>query len=170
MTNEQLWQAILGELELSLSKANFTTWFKNTFILNQENGSIFVGVPNAFTKAWLENKYQEKILEALKHVTNNTFSQIFYRVETKPHTEIANLKQKIQSIEIENETNNYSQDEFGLNQKYTFDKFVIGKNNELAHAAAKAVIKSPGTSYNPLFIYGGSGLGKTHLIQAIGHE
>ena len=170
MTNEQLWQAILGELELSLSKANFTTWFKNTFILNQENGSIFVGVPNAFTKAWLENKYQEKILEALKHVTNNTFSQIFYRVETKPHTEIANLKQKIQSIEIENETNNYSQDEFGLNQKYTFDKFVIGKNNELAHAAAKAVIKSPGTSYNPLFIYGGSGLGKTHLIQAIGHD
>ena len=170
MTNEQLWQAILGELELSLSKANFTTWFKNTFILNQENNSIFVGVPNAFTKAWLENKYQEKILEALKHVTNNTFSQIFYRVETKPHTEIANLKQKIQSIKIENETNNSPQDEFGLNQKYTFDKFVIGKNNELAHAAAKAVVKSPGTSYNPLFIYGGSGLGKTHLLQAIGHD
>ncbi|MFH1457281.1 MAG: chromosomal replication initiator protein DnaA [Patescibacteria group bacterium] len=173
MNNEQLWQAILGELELTLSKANFTTWFKNTFILKQENKSIIVAVPNAFTKAWLENKYQEKVTDALKHVTNNAFNQIFYKVETRPYIETSDLKQKIQTIKSEiwpHEISNNKYDEFGLNPKYTFDKFVVGKNNELAHAAGKSVVKSPGTSYNPLFIYGSAGLGKTHLIQAIGHD
>jgi chromosomal replication initiator protein len=174
MTNEQLWQAILGELELTLSKANFTTWFKNTFIIKQENNGIVIGVPNAFTKAWLENKYQEGIVDALKHITGNELKQVFCQVQLKPkNSDVVNLKEKIQNIqsepEIEETEINNKNNQYGLNPKYTFDKFVVGKNNELAHAAAKAVVKSPGTSYNPLFVYGGAGLGKTHLIQAIGH-
>lgn len=174
MTNEQLWQAILGELELTLSKANFTTWFKNTFIIRQENNGVMVGVPNAFTKAWLENKYQEDITEALKHITGNELKQVFYQVQLKPkNSDVVNLKEKIQNIQSEPEIEenvDTKSNPYGLNPKYTFDKFVVGKNNELAHAAAKAVVKSPGTSYNPLFVYGGVGLGKTHLIQAIGHD
>jgi chromosomal replication initiator protein len=175
MTNEQLWQAIMGELELSLSKANFTTWFKNTFIISQENDSVVVGVPNEFTKAWMENKYQEKITEALKHVTNNQLRQVFYRVETSNKTKnVLNLKEKIKNInriEVESqEAEPVSDNPFGLNPKYIFERFIVGKNNELAHAAAKAVVKTPGKAYNPLFIYGRAGLGKTHLLQAIGHE
>ena len=101
MTNEQLWQAILGELELTLSKANFTTWFKNTFIIRQENNGVMVGVPNAFTKAWLENKYQEDITEALKHITGNELKQVFYQVQLKPkNSDVVNLKEKIQNIHI----------------------------------------------------------------------
>lgn len=175
MTNEQLWQAILGELELTLSKANFTTWFKNTFIISQEANCIIVGVPNGFTKTWLENKYQNEIITALKHITNNSINQIFYKVEisSKP-TSLANLKEKINNINhnsnIEEMEDSYLKNQFGLNPKYTFDKFIVGKNNELAHAAAKAVSKAPGNAYNPLYIYGQAGLGKTHLLQAIGHE
>lgn len=174
MTNEQLWQAILGELELSLSKANFTTWFKSTFIISQEEDNVVVGVPNEFTKAWMENKYQEKIVEALKHITNNKLRQVFYRVETsaKPKN-IVNLKEKIKNInrfEAESQEVEVTNNPFGLNPKYTFDKFIVGKNNELAHAAARAVVKTPGKAYNPLFIYGRAGLGKTHLLQAIGQE
>jgi chromosomal replication initiator protein len=174
MTNEQLWQAILGELELSLSKANFTTWFKNTFIISQEGDSIVVGVPNDFTKTWMENKYQEKIVEALKHITNNELRQVYYRVETGQKVKnIINLKERIKTItsfEVENSEQAPDNDKNGLNPKYTFDRFIVGKNNELAHAAAKAVVKNPGKAYNPLFIYGNAGLGKTHLLQAIGHE
>ncbi len=175
MTNEQLWQAILGELELTLSKANFTTWFKNTFIVSQENSCIVVGVPNGFTKTWLENKYQNEIVTALKHITNNTINQIFYKVEinNKP-TNLANLKEKINNFNCNSNTEEKEEgcpkNQFGLNPKYTFDKFIVGKNNELAHAAAKAVSKALGSAYNPLYIYGQAGLGKTHLLQAIGHE
>ena len=174
MTNEQLWQAILGELELSLSKANFTTWFKNTFIISQEEDSLIVGVPNEFTKAWMENKYHEKIVEALKHITNNQLRQVFYRVETSAKSKnVIDLKEKIKKInrfEAESQEVEVPNNPFGLNPKYTFDKFVVGKNNELAHAASKAVVKTPGKAYNPLFIYGQAGLGKTHLLQAIGQE
>jgi chromosomal replication initiator protein len=174
MSNEQLWQAIIGELEISLSKANFTTWFKNTFIVSQENDGIIVGVPNDFTKAWLENKYHEKIVEALKHLTNNELRQVFYQVETsKKPKNIYNLKESIKEInrfDVESQEKTAERDLYGLNPKYTFDRFVVGKNNELAHAAAKAVVKTPGKAYNPLFVYGRAGLGKTHLLQAVGHE
>ena len=170
MTNEELWQAILGELELSLSKANFTTWFKNTHIIEQDENKIVVAVPNAFTKAWLENKYNKFIIDALKNISQNKLSEVFYKVTTKPETQnnLVNLKQIIKS-KIEESTEEATNDN-GLNPKYTFEKFIVGKSNELAHAAAKAVAKKPGGAYNPLFIYGGVGLGKTHLLQAIGHE
>ncbi len=174
MTNEQLWQAILGELEISLSKANFTTWFKNTSILSQEDNKIIVAVPNGFTKAWLENKYHKFIVEALKNISHGKLTEVFYKVstqKTKDKNSFTNLKQIIK-IETEQEEKEVESavNQNGLNPKYTFDKFIVGKSNELAHAAARAVAKNPGSAYNPLFIYGGVGLGKTHLLQATGHE
>lgn len=175
MTNEQLWQAILGELELTLSKANFTTWFKNTFVISQENNKAVIGVPNTFTKTWLENKYHHKILEALQNVTNGKIKEVTYKVEVqKGPSKLEALKRAARSIK-EQATPLASSEEmakngYGLNPHYVFETFVVGKGNELAHAACLAVTQKPGLVYNPLFIYGGAGLGKTHLMQAIAHE
>ena len=170
MDNEQLWQAALGELELSLSKANFTTWFKNTFISSCDNGRVAIGVPNAFTKTWLENKYHKEILKALQNATDGQVKETYYKVES-PGKTVAE-KPKIEKIRFVPAVQNGSDEKngFGLNSRYTFANFVVGKGNELAQAACLAVSEKPGESYNPLFIYGGNGLGKTHLMQAIAHE
>ena len=174
MTNDQLWQATLGELELLISKANFTTWFKNTFISSNENKKAIVGTPNAFTKAWLEKKYHDQILRALKNITNNEIDSLDFIVEaSKPQTprpQIDSISPRTASPEEIKDSQNLSLDKFGLNKKYVFETFVVGKGNELATAAAKASAEKPGVAYNPLFIYGGVGLGKTHLVQAIGNH
>ena len=171
MNNEQLWQAVLGEIELSLSKANFTTWFKNTFISSFEEGRAIVCVPNTFTKAWLEKKYHKQIAEAFKNVGVAEIKEIIYKVEVKKVGPINDLLKKIKIKKDEDIVDKtYTVNRFGLNSRYTFESFVVGKNNELAHAACQAVSANPGHAYNPLFIYGGVGLGKTHLLQAIGHE
>ncbi len=173
MTKDELWQAVLGELELTLSKANFVTWFKNTFIITEENDQVIIGVPNLFTQAWFEKKYHDLIIKTLKKITNNRVKSIIYKIEVKKTNE-PTIGEKIK-ISPENEKKEpddlllSSNDLHGLNPKYTFEKFVVGKNNELAHAAAKAVSERPGEAYNPLFLYGGVGLGKTHLLQAVGH-
>ncbi len=179
MDFNEIWRATLGELELSLSKANFTTWFKNTFISAFENGRIVISVPNTFTKAWLEKKYHESIVRALRSVTSNGVREVVYRVEVKNTTTLEQFSNNIEtshyvftepsfnSNELERTA---TKNDVGLNPKYVFDSFVVGKTNELAHAAAMAVSAKPGEVYNPLFIYGGSGLGKTHLLQAIGHH
>ncbi len=183
MNTNELWQAVLGELELSLSKANFTTWFKQTFISEVREQAVVIGVPNMFTKAWLEKKYSKEITQSLQDLTNGTIRQITYRVETRP--------QSPQPLPVVEPTPIQSQEhspyqhykprsdfepkeirtgEFSLNTKYCFSSFIVGKQNELAHAAAQAVCAQPGGVYNPLFIYGGVGLGKTHLLQAVGNE
>lgn len=169
MNNEQLWQAILGEVELNLSRANFTTWFKNTFILSLENERIIICVPNTFTKAWLEKKYHKEIANAFKSVGAGEIKEIIYKVEVRKEAAPDNF---IKKIKMENISENRPKitNRFGLNNRYIFDSFIVGKNNELAHAACQAVAANPGHAYNPLFIYGGVGLGKTHLLQAIGHE
>src|SRR3989339_1420035 len=170
MNNEQLWQAVLGEIELSLSRANFTTWFKNTFISSFEEDKVVICVPNMFTKAWLEKKYHKQIMEALQNISNKKINTIFYKVETRKTNPVGDLLKK---MKIKKETDNKEPvlvNRFGLNARYTFDNFIVGKGNELAHAACQAVAANPGNAYNPLFIYGGVGLGKTHLLQAIGHE
>jgi len=171
MNNEQLWQAILGEIELNLSRANFTTWFKNTFISSCENNSVIICVPNTFTKAWLEKKYHKEIADAFKNAGQLSIKEIIYKVETKKVNPIDDLLKK---IKIKKEDDSIDKpliiNRFGLNSRYTFDNFIVGKNNELAHAACRAVVANPGNAYNPLFIYGGVGLGKTHLMQGIGHE
>lgn len=177
MNKDELWQAVLGELELTLSKASFDTWFKNTFILALENNQVIIGVPNLFTQAWFEKKYNELIIKILKKQTNGQIKNIIYKIETQKNRAV-NEKISVQNNqEIQNNiTRQENEGMFenissykGLNPKYTFDKFIVGKNNELAHAAAKAVADKPGEVYNPLFIYGGVGLGKTHLLQAVGH-
>ena len=166
MTNDELWRAALGELELLISKANFTTWFSHTRILSFIDGQVVVAVPNAFTKAWLENKYNTSILKALQNITSNTTKTISYQVELSPTTSVSTLPPAVnKATETTLSTNS-----FGLNPRYTFDSFIVGKNNELARAASLAVAQNPGQTYNPLFVYGGVGLGKTHLMQAIGHE
>ncbi|MDP2586255.1 MAG: chromosomal replication initiator protein DnaA [Candidatus Komeilibacteria bacterium] len=176
MNNEQLWQAVLGELELLISKANFTTWFKSTFIISSDNETVLVATPNAFTKNWLEKKYSDQLLRALKNITSDGVKKINFTVETKKP--IAG-KQMVDAVapRLNSQTsatgeNTDKQDinKFGLNPKYTFENFIVGKGNELAHAAARAVAQKLGQVYNPLFIYGGVGLGKTHLVQAVGNE
>lgn len=177
MTNQELWQTVLSEIELSISKANFTTWFKNTSIISQKDGEIVVGVPNGFTREWLENKYNKIILKSLRDAIGRV-KKVNYiiassikpaagpkvkRDEKKDKKPIV-LKEQldIQEYKIDENTN--------LNPRYNFDSFVVASFNELAYAASQSVIKDLGKVYNPLFIYGGVGVGKTHLIQAIGNE
>jgi chromosomal replication initiator protein len=182
MNTQQIWQSALGELELSLSKANFTTWFKGTFILEIDGLEVVVGVPNAFTKSWLEKKYSHDILKALRNITESNFKEIQYKVASFKKNDSPKEVDGISAPEAESNLKNYTEkiipvstaaatsNSFGLNPKYIFNTFIVGKGNELARAAALAVAANPGTTYNPLFIYGGAGLGKTHLLQAIGHE
>ena len=174
MTNEELWKAVLGEMELSLSRANFTTWFRNTLILSKDQKSVLVSVPNGFVKEWLENKFHKPILESIRKLTPEV-REIKYVVGKLG---IPSAKQDLSKIflgkELEEQvfsSNEQSVDRTtNLNKKYSFESFVVGSNNELAYAASSAIVKEIGTLYNPLFIYGGVGLGKTHLVQSIGNE
>jgi len=191
MTNDQVWKAVLGEIELSLSRVNFVTWFKDTFICQFENSRVIVCVPSAFVKKWLEEKYHKNIIKALENVTKQEIKEIIYKVELKrPDTKdsfvintVGDESEKEKEInEIKNTDENdgrngngaengngKSINRFGLNSRYLFENFIVGKGNELAHAACLAVVNNLGKAYNPLFIYGGVGLGKTHLLQAIGN-
>jgi len=185
MNPQQLWQAALGELELLLSKANFTTWFKSTSISSLEENKVTISVPNGFTKEWLEKKYHQTIVKALRSVTDNKIKEVVYKIELTPQpNNFSAPPEKIEKV-VENKnldgirrgddffvkfSENNKEKSLNLNPKYTFSSFIVGKNNELAHAASLAVSKNPGQTYNPLFIYGGVGLGKTHLLQAIGHK
>lgn len=174
--NEKIWQSVLAELELLISKANFTTWFKNTFVDEINNQEVVIGVPNAFTKVWLEKKYHDQIASALEKILSQNNLQVIYRVKNKE--KMANTSENLQKTIAEKESpvnnlinNNSSKpvQKFGLNSSYTFNRFVVGPGNELAQAAAHAAAQKPGEIYNPLFIYGGVGLGKTHLVQAVGN-
>lgn len=170
MTNEQLWQAVLGELELAISKANFTTWFRNTYITANTQNEVVIAVPNTFTKAWLENKYHKTILTALQNITGGSVRTATYRIELLRSAKQLN-EQAAASLPSQSPQQLPAQENsYGLNPKYTFETFVVGKANELAKAASLAVTEKPGTVYNPLFLYGGVGLGKTHLLQAIGNR
>jgi len=188
MNNEQVWQAVLGEIEISLSRANFVTWFKDTFISSFENNRAVVCVPNAFVKKWLEEKYHKSIISALQNVVKQEVVEIIYKIELKKNSASFQInldeeKEKTTNLEMprqfshsattNNDQNNQTTsniNRYGLNPKYVFENFVVGRGNELAHAACLAVVNNLGKSYNPLFIYGGVGLGKTHLLQAIGNE
>lgn len=176
MDLEQLWQATLGEMELSLSKASFTTWFKLTYIHSFENGKVIICVPNTFTQAWLEKKYYQDIVTALKNISKENVKEITYKIETR-HNPINRTTSNSAATKTPGAPNQFPEtpkklgiNRFGLNNYYTFDSFIVGKGNELAYAACQAVAANPGKAYNPLFIYGGVGLGKTHLLQAIGNE
>lgn len=191
MTNHEIWQGVLAELELSISKPNFVTWFKNTDILNFQENCVILCVPNAFNRAWLEKKYHQMIVKSLERVTGKPIKKLEYKIYNIKNvvaqpTVVAQEKTQTQTQEpesiattIANVQANSTYEavrtpprigEFGLNPKYVFDNFVVGSGSELAFAAAQAVVNKPGEAYNPLFIYGGVGLGKTHLLQAIGNH
>lgn len=173
MEFDELWKAALGEIELQVSRANFKTWLQNTFITDRKVGVVTIAVPNSFTKEWLENKYHKFILKALRNLDaeiKNVVYQIDQNVSKKEEArgkkflkeDLAAGKQlEFQELNVDAET--------GLNRRYTFQNFIVGPFNDLAHASAMAVSNNLGKQYNPLFIYGGVGLGKTHLIQAIGN-
>lgn len=173
MTTEELWKAVLGNMELSLSRANFVTWFKGTSILSKDSQSIVVSVPNGFIKEWLENKFNKRILDSIR-----TFTPEVREVKYVVGIPKIDLRRAPSSVAIEKNLEERSFIESdkdldrttNLNKKYTLESYVVGSNNELASAASQAVTKNLGKLYNPLFIYGGVGLGKTHLLQAIGNK
>ncbi len=174
MTNDQLWQAVLGELELLISRPNFTTWFKNTFIASHNEREVVVGVPNTFTKTWLEAKYHPSIIKALSNITGQADVAVVYRVESAkpsraPSAAASPTVARLAERSLKASRAGIAVSEQTLNPRYTFENFITGKSNELARAAGLAIAEKPGVVYNPLFIYGGAGLGKTHLMQAIGH-
>lgn len=170
MNYEELWQAVLAQIQLNISQANFATWFKNTRIVGQEEEKIIISVPNSFAKEWLENKYNKLILKIL-HSIDKKIKAVNYKIgngtglkvfKTSP-LPISDTEQlEFPEFRVDKKTN--------LNPRYTFDNFVVGPFNELAQAASWAAAKNPGLVYNPLFVYGGVGLGKTHLLQAVGNE
>jgi len=179
-----MWQSVLGELEVSVTRAHFSTWLKPTYIISNEDGHVIVGVPNIFNKQWMENKYHTQVKTALSKL-DSKIKTIEYKVVGKSGGAGAPVEstqsrpvKRVESVRNEPAPRRGEQTSLptapashsNLNPRYTFESFVVGSSNDFAHAACQAVAKSPGTKYNPLFIYGGVGLGKTHLMQAVGNE
>jgi chromosomal replication initiator protein len=178
--HDSLWQAVLGEIELSVSRGSFVTWFKNTSLLREQDGVYTIGVPNIFIKQQLEKKFDGLIRQTLQK-NGVEPKAVEYRIssQTANHKKIDDQpvilaptreKEPVKASSKASQnalSHSYRQ---GLNVKYTFDTFIVGGANELAYAACQAIAQNPGTKYNPLFLYGGVGIGKTHLIQAVGNE
>ena len=167
----KMWQTALIEIQTGVSQANFSTWFKETNIIKEEEGIVYLGVPNSFTQEWLHKKFHNSILRILRQMNEHVRALEYIIIKddnvkrgdsSKKNFSTPTMSMPLQDFYINKEDN--------LNPRYTFDNFVIGPFNELAHAASQAVIKSPGLVYNPLFVYGSTGRGKTHLIQAVGNQ
>ncbi len=167
MTKQELWQEVLAQIQTDLSSANFSTWFKNTEIINVKKTNVQVGVPNSFVKEWLEKKYHKKIFKII-HDQSPKIRKIEYVVKKNTVNNLNNKNSvpesqlSFQELESNQKTN--------LNPKYIFENLIVGPFNELPYAAASAVTENPGNVYNPFFLYGGVGLGKTHILQATGNQ
>ena len=179
--NNTLWKSVLGEIQVGIQPEYYRTWFQRTSLLKRNEEEVVVGVPNTFIKTQLEKKYSETILKTLKK--NGVDAVIKYQVYS-PAEAVDTKVTHVEEVFVDRPTalggstersltmtgdikHGYRE---GLNQKYLFENFVVGSGNELAYAACQSVAKKPGNKYNPLFIYGGVGIGKTHLIQAVGNE
>lgn len=177
MQEDQLWQAVLGDIEITVSRGNYLTWFKNTHLIKREGDTVVVGVPNVFIKQQLERKYNDLVVETLKK-NGLSVPEVSYKIHAAvpkndiDETVVLQVAKRPAAAPIAGQTGSgglssaYRQ---GLNERYTFENFIVGSGNELAYAACQAVAAQPGTKYNPLFLYGGVGIGKTHLIQAVGN-
>ncbi len=169
-TPDKIWEGVLAQIELEISKPNFNTWFKNTFAINLDGSTFILGVPNEFNKEWLYTKFHKLILETLQSF-DDKIQNIEYIVQrNKPAIDSSRkiFHQLESSLGLPLEKSPVSK-ENNLNDRYSFDSFVVGSFNEFAYSASQAIIKKLGV-YNPLFIYGSTGLGKTHLIQATGNK
>lgn len=168
-----LWQSVLGEIELSMSHMNFTTWFKNTELISSDSGNVVIAVPNIFTKSQLEKKFDSKIREVLAK-NGVAPTSVTYTIKSSGKRVISREITNDSALDLLSKpTYTASKNPLPLstlNPRYTFDNFVVGSSNDLAYTACQAITQSPGTKYNPLFLYGGVGLGKTHLMQAVGNE
>ncbi|MFT7183886.1 MAG: chromosomal replication initiator protein [Oceanicoccus sp.] len=184
VSGHDLWLQVLKEVEPSVKRPHFLTWFQNTAILSSNDGLLVVGVPNVFAKDWLEHKINGNLVDAVRRVSPDVKEVMF---EVDPNLALPDDNRSLDVNRLfsnktkkTRKTNKISgRQEVKLvegvsskclNPKYTLKKYVVGPNNRLAHAACDAVAKSPGALYNPLFVYGGVGLGKTHLLQAVGNE
>ena len=170
MDKESLWQSSLSALQISVSPANFKTWFQDTRITRIDNKLVEIACPSVYAKQWLEERYRGQISKVLEEVGGNKFEIVFTISSTlkKPLKRVSEEAPLFDSGEEEKTRIHKRLAESRLNPKHTLENFVIGKNNQLAYAVAQAIISSPGKVYNPFFLYGGVGVGKTHLIQAIG--
>ena len=173
MDEKEIWKNVLGDIELQISKPNFLTWLKNSQLvsLDKKEGVGLVGLPNNFAKEWVKSRYHKIILTSIRNLEGSIKNLDYVVVnQNKNNATGINIKKldndnpqsSLLDVKIDPKTN--------LNPKYTFKNFIVGSSNELATAASQAIIKNVGKKYNPLFIYGGVGLGKTHLLQATGNE
>ena len=170
-----LWQTVLGEIELSVSRAAFATWFKHTELIGREGDNVSIAVPNIFAKQQFETKFNAHVMESLKKNGINVSAITYVIKGSKPQKAVdthSPLAAAVRDHEQKREQAKTVKPEVssGLNHRYTFSNFIVGSSNDLAYAACQAVAANPGTKYNPLFLYGGVGLGKTHLAQAVGNE
>ena len=177
-STREIWKAVLGELQLQLPRPAFETWLKNTDGVSYDEHQFVVEAPTPFAVAWLERRMYNAIQKTVEKVTERPLDVVF-RVRQGHEAEHGSVTLTSQTLELEsggpgsgeNDTavKSPAQPVAAFNPKYTFDSFVVGPSNQLAYSAARAVADAPGKSYNPLFIYSGVGLGKTHLLHAIGH-
>lgn len=163
MKADQAWQAAIGQLQMEMPKAAFDTWVRNTEFVSHEDGCFIIGVQNAYARDWLENRLASTVTRILTGIMNRTV-EVRFTVWQNNHEPIETEEDENFTQTATSFTNNSS-----LNPRYTFENFVVGASNRLAHAASLAVAEKPSQAYNPLFLYGGVGLGKTHLLHAIGN-
>ena len=164
MKAAQAWQAALGQLQMEMPKAAFDTWVRDAELLSYEDGSFIIGVQNAYARDWLESRLSSSITRLLTGIMNRTVEVRFtvWQDAEESMTRVDVVEPEIEPINaVESAT---------LNRRYSFTNFVVGASNRLAHAASLAVAEKPAQAYNPLFVYGGVGLGKTHLLHAIGNQ
>ena len=174
MDRERIWQAVLGEIELSVPHSSFTTWFSSTELVDVQEDRVVIQVPNIFVKAQLEKKFKDQILDVLNK-SEISVSSVMFEVKTTVGRKKPSIsRDTVEDILPERKTimtkTSPRSSVTNLNHRYNFDNFIVGSSNDLAYAASRAVADNPGEKYNPLFLYGGAGLGKTHLMQAIGNE
>ena len=170
MKAEQAWQAVLGQLQMDMPKASYETWVKDAQLVAYEDGEFIIGVPNAYARDWLESRLLSIVMRLLTGIMNRTVSVRFivWQYDTEPAMPEVEDEPVILP-EIQSVTRSNPQNGVALKSRYTFENFVVGASNRLAHAASLAVAERPAQAYNPLFLYGGVGLGKTHLLHAIGN-
>ena len=168
MTPDQIWSAVQEELRFQLAKPSYETWLKNTSLLSAESGIFRIGVPSKLARDWLEDRFAGLIQETLQAVTGNEVEVDF--VVSHPNHRNGHESDEALLAADEGEVPAVATVATDLSEKFKFSSFVVGNNSRFAHAAAKAVADAPGETYNPLFLYGGVGLGKTHLMHAVGHE